>query len=331
MQKRTKLIGGVKTLNPNVGSAFATGYGTTRALTRIAPGKLRHVTVEQSKLRFVNARAPVFILVILILLFVLLLRSARVVPAGHVGVVDLFGNVRNEALPSGLHLVNPLARVRRMSIQTREVKETMDTPSSEGLIVHLEVSILFHLDSMKASDVYRTVGVNYENVLVVPNVRSAVREVTSSYEAKALYSPEREKMSSEINRHIVSAVEPRGVVVERMLLRDVALPARLQQAIQEKLSAEQEAARMQFVLLKEKQEAERKKIEAEGISSFQKIVTEGINENLLKWKGIEATKELALSGNSKVVIIGAGKEGLPIILGGDTTPSASHPTPPSVR
>lgn len=264
-------------------------------------------------------KAPVFFILIFILA-ILLMRSLRVVPAGHVGVVDLFGKVRQNALPSGLHLVNPLSRVHRMSVQTREAKETMDTPSSEGLVVHLDVSVLFHLDPTKAPDVYRTVGLEYERVLVVPNVRSAVREVTSSYEAKALYSAEREKMSSDINRHILAAVEPRGVTVERMLLRDVALPPRLQQSIQEKLSAEQEASRMQFVLLKEKQEAERKKIEAEGISSFQKIVTEGINENLLKWKGIEATKELALSNNAKVVIIGAGKEGLPIILGGDNSP-----------
>jgi prohibitin 1 len=272
-----------------------------------------------------------FFLVIVVVLSLLLFRSARVVPAGHVGVVDLFGKVRNQALPSGLHLVNPLAKVHRMSVQTNEVKETMDTPSSEGLIVHLDVSILYHLDAAKAPDVYRTIGSEYETVLVKPNVRSAVREVTSSYQAKALYSAEREKMSSDINQHIVSAIEPRGVVVERMLLRDVALPMRLQQAIQEKLSAEQQAARMQFVLLKEKQEAERKKIEAEGISSVQKIVTEGINENLLKWKGIEATKELALSGNAKVVIIGAGKEGLPIILGGDTAPPAPQPPPSSGR
>ena len=271
-------------------------------------------------------RAALFV-VILVVFVLLLLRSARVVPAGHVGVLDLFGNVRPEALPSGLHFVNPLARVHRMSVQTHEVKETMDTPSSEGLIVHLDVSILYHLDPAKATDVYRTIGRDYETVLVKPNVRSAVREVTSSYQAKALYSPEREKMSSEINQHIIAAVEPRGMVIERMLLRDVALPLRLQQAIQEKLSAEQEAARMQFVLLKEKQEAERKKIEAEGISSFQKIVAEGINDNLLKWKGIEATKELALSHNSKVVIIGSGKEGLPVILGGDTNPPAGQPAP----
>jgi prohibitin 1 len=277
----------------------------------------------------VRPRSPAFAFIAFLVVLFLLLRAARVVPAGHVGVVDLFGKVRSEALASGLHLVNPLANVHRMSIQTSEVKETMDTPSSEGLIVHLDVSILYHLDASKAPEVYRTIGRDYESVLVKPNVRSAVREVTSSYEAKALYSPEREKMSTEINQHIVAAIQPRGVVVERMLLRDVALPLRLQQAIQEKLSAEQEAARMQFVLLKEKQEAERKKIEAEGISNFQKIVTEGINENLLKWKGIEATKELALSGNAKVVVIGAGKEGLPLILGGDYGPAPTpHPSPP---
>jgi len=139
----------------------------------------------------VKPRAGLFIIIIIVLFF-LLLRSARVVPAGHVGVVDLFGNVRAEALPSGLHLVNPLVQVRRMSVQTNEVKETMDTPSSEGLIVHLDVSILYHLDAVRAPDVYRTIGHDYETVLVKPNVRSAVREVTSSYQAKALYSPERE-------------------------------------------------------------------------------------------------------------------------------------------
>ncbi|PYJ43726.1 MAG: membrane protease subunit, stomatin/prohibitin [Verrucomicrobia bacterium] len=269
-----------------------------------------------------------FIVILIIIGAFLLMRCVRVVPAGHVGVVDVFGKVRSEALPSGLHLINPFATIHRMTVQTQELKETLDTPSCEGLTVHLDVSVQSHLDSSKAPDVYRTVGLEYETVLVKPNVRSAVREVTSSYEAKALYSAEREKMSAEIDQHVCAAIEPRGVQEERVLLRDVALPARLQQAIQEKLSAEQEASRMQFVLLKEKQEAERKKIEAEGISSFQKIVTEGINENLLKWKGIEATKELALSNNSKVVIIGSGREGLPVILGGDTAEPAPRLPPP---
>jgi regulator of protease activity HflC (stomatin/prohibitin superfamily) len=292
---------------------------------RSAATKAFDSTQRARTIRAVNAKS-LLALVVLFVVGILLLRSARVIPAGHVGVVDLFGKVRPEALPSGFHLINPLASVHRMSVQTREVKETMDTPSSEGLVVHLDVSLLFHLNPEKAADVYRTVGLDYDSVLVEPNVRSSVREVTSSYEAKALYSAEREKMSADMIGHILSAVEPRGVTVERLLLRDVALPARLQQSIQEKLSAEQEASRMQFVLLKERQESERKKIEAEGISSFQRIVSEGINENLLKWKGIEATKELALSGNSKVVIIGAGKEGLPVILGGDT---AAPPNPTS--
>src|SRR5262249_40214970 len=158
-----------------------------------------------------------------------------------------------------------------------------------------------------------TMGENYRAIVLEPNVRSAVREVTSSYQARALYSPEREKMGTDINRYVVAALEPRGIVIERVLLRDIQLPAKLPAAIQEKLSAEQEAARMQFVLQKETQEAERKRIEAEGIATFQKIVTEGISDNLLRWKGIEATRDLATSGNAKIVVIGAGKDGLPII------------------
>ena len=259
------------------------------------------------------------------LAFFLVLKSVRTVPAGHVGVLDLFGRVSEATLAPGLHIVNPLASVQRLSVQTREIKEVMDTPSSEGLIVHLEISTIFHLDAAKAVEVYKTVGLEYDQILLHPNIRSAVREITSSYEAKALYSPEREKMGLQINEHVRSALQPRGIVVESVLLRDVKLPERLQAAIQEKLSAEQEAARMQFVLLKEQREAERKKIEGEGIAQFQKIVTEGISENLLRWKGIEATKDLANSPNAKIVIVGAGKDGLPIILGGDTFSAPAHP------
>jgi len=261
------------------------------------------------------------IFAIVVVIFILLLTSFRTVPAGHVGVVDLFGRVSDATLAPGLHLVNPLARVQRMSVQTREIKEVMDTPSSEGLIVHLEISTIFHLNPEKAVAVYKTVGLAYDEILIHPNIRSAVREITSSYEAKALYSPEREKMGSQINQHVRAAIEPRGVAVESVLLRDVRLPDRLQASIQEKLSAEQQAAQMQFVLLKEEREAERKKIEGAGIAQFQKIVAEGISENLLKWKGIEATKDLANSPNAKIVIIGSGKDGLPVILGSDAFPA----------
>ena len=272
-----------------------------------------------------KARAIVS-LVVFVIIGLMLSSAIKTVPAGHVGIQDLFGSVKDQTLPPGLHILNPLVKVERMSVQTREIKEVMDTPSSEGLVVHLEISVLFHLDPLKAVDVYKTAGRDYESVLVEPNVRSAVREVTSSYQAKALYSAERDKMGADIDRYVVKAVEPRGVKVEVVLLRSVKLPPKLQASIEEKLSAEQDAARMEFVLMKEKQDAERRRIEGEGIAAFQKIVSDGINENLLRWKGIEATMEIAKSSNAKVVIIGSGKEGLPIILGGDTTtvPAPHH-------
>jgi len=261
------------------------------------------------------------VLVLVVLLF-LFANPVRTVPAGNVGVVDFFGRVSERTLPSGVNFVVPFARVRRMSVQTQQMKEVMDTPSSEGLNVHLEVSVIFHLEPTKAVDVYRSVGDDYPSVLLEPVVRSAVREVTSSNPAKALYSPERDKMSSDISRYVVQGVQDRGITVERVLLRDVQLPRSIQEAIQAKLGAEQEAARMEFVLQKERQEAERKSIEADGIAKFQKIVSEGISENLLRWKGIEATRDLATSQNAKVVVVGSGKDGLPIILGGDTLSTA---------
>ena len=149
------------------------------------------------------------------ILILFLLMALTTVPAGHVGVVDLFGRVSDNTLTPGLHLINPLASVHRMSVQTRGIKEVMDTPSSEGLIVHLEISTIFHLDPSKAVAVYKTVGITYDEILLHPNIRSAVREITSSYEAKALYSPEREKMGTQINQHVRSIVEPRGVGLAR--------------------------------------------------------------------------------------------------------------------
>jgi regulator of protease activity HflC (stomatin/prohibitin superfamily) len=249
-------------------------------------------------------------------LLVALFQLVRVVPAGHVGVVDLFGVVRPQALPSGLRLINPLARLIPMSVQTQELKETMEVPSKEGLAMILEVSVLFHLQPEQAAEVYRTVGVNYVQVLLEPQFRSVARGVTASYEAKALYTSEREHLAGQIAEALRQQVEPRGVGVEATPLRKIGLPPRLAQAIEEKLSAEQESQRMQFVLQKETQEAERKRIEAQGISDFQRIVSQGISDQLLRWKGIEATMEIARSANAKVVVIGAGEDGLPLILGG---------------
>jgi prohibitin 1 len=236
-----------------------------------------------------------------------------VVPAGHVGVVDFFGTVLDNTLKSGINIVNPLARIVKFSVKTQEIKEVMDVPSKEGLTVQLEVSALFHLNPEKAASVYKTIGENYVQIILEPQFRSVVRGATAGYDARALYTSERELLAQTILKEIEKIVEPRGITVEATPLRRVGLPPGLTAAIEEKLRAEQESQRMQFVLQKERQEADRKRIEAQGISDFQNIVARGISEQLLRWKGIEATEKLASSPNAKIVIVG-GKDGLPLIL-----------------
>jgi prohibitin 1 len=261
-------------------------------------------------LRFVLIAAGVLVLL-------LIGNPITVVPAGHVGVKDFFGNVSPNVLQPGVRLVLPFTKVVKMSIKTQEVKETAEVPSKEGLNMELEGSLLFRIDPAKAPEIYRTIGPSYQEIAVHPQIRTAIREVTASYEAKALYSAEREKVARETFDLFTHMSKDRGIVGEAVLLRKIALPAVVSNAIQEKLKREQEAEQMKFVLQKEEQEAERKRIEARGIADFQKIVAQGISAQLLEWKGIEATEKLALSPNSKIVVIGNPKSGLPIILGGE--------------
>ena len=238
-----------------------------------------------------------------------------VVPAGNVGVVDFFGIVSEKTLPAGIDLVNPLANVIKFSVQTKEHKETMQVLSREGLTIGLEISALYRLDADSAARVYKTVaGGDYETIILIPQFRSISRSVTASFQASALYSTERERLGVAIQEELARAVAPRGVIIESTPLRNVALPTQLTEAIEQKQRADQESQRMEFILTKEKQEATRKRIEAQGISDFQNIVARGISEQLLRWKGIEATEKLASSTNAKVIVIGAGKDGLPLIL-----------------
>jgi regulator of protease activity HflC (stomatin/prohibitin superfamily) len=244
-----------------------------------------------------------------------LVQCLTQVPAGHVGVVDFFGIVSERTLPAGINLVNPLARVIKFSIQTQEHKEAMQVLSREGLSIGLEISVLYRLNPDSAARVYKTVaGGDYENIILIPQFRSISRAVTASFQASALYSTERDRLSQAIQEELARTVAPRGVTIESTPLRNVALPVQLTEAIEQKQKADQESQRMEFVLTKEKQEADRKRIEARGIADFQAIVAAGISEQLLRWKGIEATEKLANSPNTKVIIVGAGKDGLPIIL-----------------
>jgi len=247
--------------------------------------------------------------------FLILLNFFVVIPAGHVGVVDFFGNVAEKPLTAGINAVNPLASVHNFSIQTQEIKEEMSVPSKEGLTIHLEISALFQLNPNSAPEVYRTIGENYVDVILIPQFRSVVRGVTASSEAKMLYSSDRESLGLTIVHDLEKLVGHKGIIVESTPLRGIVLPASLTASIEEKQKADQDNQRMEFVLQKETKEAERKRIEAKGIRDFQDIVSQGISSQLLQWKGIEATETLAKSPNAKIVIIGSGKDGLPIILG----------------
>jgi regulator of protease activity HflC (stomatin/prohibitin superfamily) len=244
-----------------------------------------------------------------------LIQCFTVVPAGNVGVVDFFGTVSEKGLPPGINFVNPLARVVKFSTQTQEHKEVMQVLSREGLTIGLEISALYRLNPDSAARMYQTVlNGDYQNIVLVPQFRSISRAVTASFNASALYSTERERLGQSIQTELANMISTRGIIVESTPLRNVALPTQLTEAIEQKQRADQESQRMEFVLAKERQEAERKRIEARGISDFQTIVSQGISDQLLRWKGVEATEKLANSPNTKVIIVGSGKDGLPVIL-----------------
>ena len=254
-------------------------------------------------------------IVVAVFVAILLFASIAQVDAGHVAVLTVFGETKKDVLDAGIHFVNPFAVKHELSIRTIEMKESANVPSSEGLVIGLDASLLFKLNSKQAADVYANLGPNYAQNIIEPTFRSAIREATASHSANALYSGEREKVATEIFNQMQRDLSARGVILEKVLLRDIQLPLTLRSAIEAKQQAEQESLAMSFRLQKEKQEAERKRIEAEGIRDFQRTVTQGISDQLLTWKGIEATEKLADSKNTKVIVIGSGKGGLPLILG----------------
>jgi prohibitin 1 len=253
--------------------------------------------------------------IVAFMVVILLFSCVTRVGTGRVGVLTLFGRVDPQVLPEGIHLINPLKTNNEMSIQTQTIKESASVPSSEGLVMNLDTSLIYHVNPEKAAEVFQKIGANYEAVVVEPTLRAAIREATASHTANALYTGEREMVAKQISEQLTTQLNQRGLLVESVLLRDIQLPQTLKTSIEAKQQAEQEALAMNFRLQKEKQEAERKRIEAAGIRDFQQIVAQGISPALLEWKGIEATELLSKSPNTKVVVIGNSKNGLPLILG----------------
>jgi prohibitin 1 len=279
-------------------------FAIPRSGIRVRDGMTAELSGARWWLRLLGA-----VIIVLAILF----STFRVVPAGHVGVAALFGRIDDRPLSEGLNMINPLKQVHLMSVRTQEMFEHADVPSKEGLSVGLDVSALYHLDLQAAPAVYRTLGEHYARVYIAPQFRSVIRGATVNHEAKDLYTSGREVVAQEMYDVLHQTLRDRGIVLEKVLLRKIVLPKLVEDAINTKLAAEQEAERMRFVLVKERQEAERKRVEAAGIADFQRIVTQGISEPLLKWKAIEVANELSKSPNAKVVILGD-KTGLPIIL-----------------
>jgi regulator of protease activity HflC (stomatin/prohibitin superfamily) len=216
----------------------------------------------------------------------------------------------------GLHLVAPWNRMIVYDIRFHERLEKVQVLSNNGLQVGLEVTVRFKPDASALPTLQKTIGPAYYEKIVQPALRSEVRKVVGQYTPEEVYSTKRDQVGDEIFASVTAAMAEKQVILDAIFLRNVALPEKLRTAIEEKLQEEQRSEKMKFTLARERQEADRKRIEAQGIADFQKIVSKGISPELLKWKGIEATQELANSPNAKVVVIGSGDSGLPLILGG---------------
>lgn len=270
---------------------------------------------------------PVKIAGVVVILLGALSSAVIQIDPGQVGVQSLFGNVQQRTLPSGLSVVNPLVEVREFDIKTQNYTmsgitdegnkggdDAIRALSADGLEVTIDLTVLYRITPAQAPAIYRELGVDYRDVIVRPIARTRIRDLAANYEAVSLYSSKREEFQGKIFNAIEVDFKKRGLVLEQLLVRNITLPESVKKAIESKINAEQDAQKMQFVLQKEKQEAERKRVEAQGIADYQRIITSTLTKGLLEYESIKAQKEIALSPNAKVIIT-SGKT--PVILGGN--------------
>ncbi len=263
---------------------------------------------------------------IIVVILGLLLSSVKIIDRGEVGVQVLFGKVQDQVLESGLHIINPAEEVDTLSIQVQnytmssrdsegQVKgdDAIRVLSSDGLEVTIDLSVLYKIDPAKAPYILQNIGPGYEDKIVRPVTRTAIRDNAVSYQAVDLYSTKREEFQARINQTITQNFAKNGLEVQQILVRNISLPASVKASIESKINAEQDAQKMQFVLQKERQEADRKRVEAQGIADYQKIISTGLTAQQLEYQAILAQKEIALSPNTKIIVIG-GNKGTPIML-----------------
>ena len=271
-----------------------------------------------------NLRRAVGVFIVLLVIFILFSITLTVVPAGHVGVMDFFGRAFDRELQPGLQFKIPFARVVAMSTQTNDYTMTSRTGegqikaddsinvlTKEGLTVNLDITALYHIIDTEASEIYKKIGKEYESKILRPTIRSSIRGVVAQFDANALYSEKREEAGQKILENIKAQLNQRGFAVEDVLIRNVVLPQKLADAIEEKLRAEQEAQRFDFILAKEQKEAERKRIEAQGQRDAQKIINESLTERYLQYQYIQGLKERA----GTIYVPVSPENGLPMFKG----------------
>ena len=281
---------------------------------------------NQRRYFFSINKKVVTIISISVVVIILIIASIRIIPPGYVGVKVLLGDVSQTVLPNGLHFVIPIVNVVKMNVRTqaytmsksysegqKKGDDAIRALSKDGLQIDLDVTIWYRLIPSMAATVYQTIGPNYVTKIVRPAIRTSIRDVIVKYSVVDIYSAKRSEVTTQIKKELDNAFEKRGVVCERVLLRNVELPQKIRTAIQEKISAEQDAQKMQFVLLKAKKEAERKKIEATGIANYQKIIRNSLSKQYLQWYYISNLQELAKNKSTTTVIMPFSKSLTPLL------------------
>ncbi len=256
----------------------------------------------------------------------LLSSMFKQIDAGKVGVKSLYGNVEPDILQSGLHIINPLLEVTDFDIQTqnytmsaihdegyKEGDDAIRVLSNDGLEVVIDLTVLYRVSPELAPTIFKQIGVNYADKIVRPVTRTRIRDNAVYYDAVALYSTKRNEFQQRIFKTIEADFKVRGLILEQLLIRNINLPSSVKTTIEGKINAEQDAQKMTFILQKEKQEAERKRVEAQGIADYQRIISTGLSDKQLQYEQIKAQKELAASPNTKIIFMNS-KGNAPVIL-----------------
>ena len=284
------------------------------------------VSASSNDLALIKARPYLRYGGALILVVGLVSSSIKQIDAGEVGVQTLFGKVQSQVLGSGLNIVNPLVEVHPFVIKTQNYTmsairdegdkvgdDAIRVLSSDGLEVIIDLTVLYRVMPDQAPNIYREIGEDYKNVVVRPITRTKIRDNAVYYDAVSLYSTKRTEFYSRIFKDIESDFKKRGLFLEQILIRNINLPTSVKASIESKINAEQEAQKMQFVLQKESQEAERKRIEAQGIADYQRIIATNLTDKQLEYEQIKANLALANSTNAKVIVIG-GNGKMPLMI-----------------